>query len=54
MAIDPVCGVAVDENDPPAQTEYHGQTYYFHNLDCKMIFDANPKEYADQVQSKRR
>jgi YHS domain-containing protein len=29
MAIDPICGMTVDEKTAQLKTEYGGQTYYF-------------------------
>ncbi len=35
MTEDPVCG----------KSEHRGQTYYFCSLQCKQLFDAEPREY---------
>tara|TARA_B100000315_G_scaffold226789_1_gene234013 strand:+ start:238 stop:390 length:153 start_codon:yes stop_codon:yes gene_type:complete len=45
MAIDPVCGMEVDENTAPAKSEYMGKTYYFCAPGCKKAFDENPAKY---------
>jgi YHS domain-containing protein len=45
MAIDPVCGMTVDEKKPPATAEYNGKTYYFCSKGCKINFDKNPGAY---------
>lgn len=45
-AIDPVCGMSVEESDAPARAEYEGQTYYFCSTDCKEEFEANPADYS--------
>ncbi len=42
MAIDPVCGMTVDETRAPAKTDYRGQTYYFCAPGCKRTFEADP------------
>ncbi len=46
-AIDPVCGMSVEEGDAPATFEYQGTTYYFCSTDCREEFEANPGDYAD-------
>ncbi|MHB1006033.1 MAG: YHS domain-containing protein [Chloroflexota bacterium] len=46
MAIDPVCGMQVDEKNPAAKTEYKGQTYYFCSNGCKATFEKDPAKYA--------
>ncbi|HEV8540263.1 MAG TPA: heavy metal translocating P-type ATPase [Nitrospiraceae bacterium] len=43
MAIDPVCGMTVDEQRPAATAEYAGQTYYFCAPGCKRTFEADPE-----------
>jgi YHS domain-containing protein len=45
MAIDPVCGMKVDEKKAPATSEYTGNKYYFCAVGCKKAFDANPEKY---------
>ena len=45
MAKDPVCGMEVDEGNPPARTAYKGQTYYFCAQGCKVAFDKDPGKY---------
>jgi YHS domain-containing protein len=45
MAKDPVCGMEVDEANPPATTEYQGKTYYFCAPGCKVAFEADPDKY---------
>ena len=42
MAIDPVCGMTVDEQKPAATAVYNGTTYYFCAPGCKRTFEANP------------
>ncbi len=46
MAIDPVCGMEVDETNAPAKTDYQGQTVYFCSQDCKRQFEQNPQSYT--------
>ena len=44
MAIDPVCGMTVDEATAPATAEYKGRTYYFCAPGCKRRFEADPEK----------
>jgi Cu+-exporting ATPase len=44
MAIDPVCGMTVDEHDPAATTVHNGTTYYFCAPGCKRTFDTDPSK----------
>lgn len=43
---DPVCGMEVTYESAQARSEYNGQTYYFHSLECKEEFDQNPEQYV--------
>ncbi|MFB3915953.1 MAG: YHS domain-containing protein [Terriglobales bacterium] len=45
MAVDPVCGMEVNEKSAPAETVYNNRTYYFCSADCKDEFEENPEEY---------
>jgi len=45
-AIDPVCGMTVEEADAPAKVDHDGTTYYFCSNDCREEFEANPQDYA--------
>ncbi|KAA3644265.1 MAG: YHS domain-containing protein [Chloroflexi bacterium] len=47
MAIDPVCGMEVDEQNAAATSEYQGQTYYFCAPGCKAAFDKDPQKYLN-------
>jgi len=58
MAIDPVCGMEVDEKQAAATAEYQGKTYYFCAPGCKKAFEKEPEKYVrstaatgDQAQS---
>src|SRR5688572_30609569 len=42
MAIDPVCGMTVDEARPAATMKHRGRTYYFCAPGCKRTFQADP------------
>lgn len=51
MAIDPVCGMSVDENTAPAKANYQGQTYYFCSTECKTKFEQEPQKYSREQQA---
>ncbi|MEN6610225.1 MAG: YHS domain-containing protein [Methanoregulaceae archaeon] len=46
MAIDPICGMTVDEKTAKFRSEYKGKTYYFCAPGCKKKFDGDPAKYA--------
>jgi YHS domain-containing protein len=48
MAIDPVCGMQVDEKSAAATYEYKGKTYYFCAPGCKSAFVKDPEMYLRQ------
>ncbi len=48
MAIDPVCGMEVDERTAPAKSTYDGKTYYFCAPGCKEEFDENPHDFIGE------
>ena len=48
MAIDPVCGMEVNEESAAATSEHEGKTYYFCAPGCKAAFDENPQKYLQQ------
>lgn len=45
MAIDPVCGMSVNEETAAATAEYKGKTYYFCAPGCKVAFEKDPERY---------
>lgn len=49
MAIDPVCGMDVNENNPPAKAEYNDVTYYFCSDNCRDEFEEDPEEYISSA-----
>lgn len=49
MAIDPVCGMEVKENEAKATTVYQGKKYYFCAVVCKMKFDKNPEKFLKKM-----
>jgi YHS domain-containing protein len=44
-AIDPVCGMQVDENTAEWKTTYQAQTYYFCAPGCLRSFEKEPAKY---------
>ena len=46
MAVDPVCGMAV-EGRKAVSTEWDGATYYFCSRGCQMEFLASPAEFIE-------
>ena len=50
MAIDPVCKMDVDEDNPTGgQTDYQGQTYYFCAPGCLRVFEQEPEKYLEEA-----
>jgi len=45
MAIDPVCGMEVDERTTKDKALHEDTTYYFCSKDCKDEFQASPEDY---------
>jgi len=48
MAIDPVCGMEVDENGAKDRSLFEGRTFYFCSQDCREEFDEAPEEYVGE------
>jgi YHS domain-containing protein len=47
VAIDPICKMEVDMDNPPGgKSEYQGKTYYFCAPGCKRTFDKEPEKHA--------
>lgn len=44
-AIDPVCGMHVDQHTAKHRAEYHGHPYYFCSAGCRTKFAADPQKY---------
>ncbi|MDP3103620.1 MAG: YHS domain-containing protein [Candidatus Methanoperedens sp.] len=49
MAIDPICGMTVDEKTAQFKSDYKGTTYYFCAPGCKKAFDGEPEKYLKGV-----
>jgi len=52
-AIDPICQMEVDTDNPTGgKSQYEGTTYYFCAPGCKRAFDQDPEKYrAGQSQA---
>ncbi len=46
MAIDPVCGMEVDEKAAAGSVTHRGSTYYFCSPKCRQEFEETPSKYA--------
>ena len=45
-AVDPICKMDVDTDNPPGgQSDHQGATYYFCAPGCKVAFDKDPEKY---------
>ena len=48
-AIDPICKMEVDTDNPPGgQSEHEGTTYYFCAPGCKVAFEQDPHAYLGE------
>ena len=48
-AIDPICKMEVDTDNPPGgRSEYEGTTYYFCAPGCKVAFEQDPHAYLGE------
>jgi YHS domain-containing protein len=46
MAIDPVCGMKVDEIRTEFHTQFAGKKYFFCSEECQTEFENRPDEFA--------
>jgi YHS domain-containing protein len=49
MAMDPVCGMKIDDKKPKFQTELDGTNYVFCSQECKDKFEESPEEYVESA-----
>jgi len=54
MAVDPVCGMQVDERQAKATVVHGGTTYYFCSDGCKKRFQDAPEKYIARQQENRK
>jgi Cu+-exporting ATPase len=45
MAIDPVCGMEIDERSATDKVTHQGETFYFCSSECKTEFESSPEDY---------
>lgn len=45
MPVDPVCGMAVQEETAVAKSRFEGVTYFFCSEGCKQRFDQSPARF---------
>jgi Cu+-exporting ATPase len=45
-AIDPVCGVRLDEAEAAGSARFEGRNYHFCSEQCQAKFTADPERYA--------
>jgi YHS domain-containing protein len=48
MAIDPVCGMSVEDSEAPKST-YYEREYFFCSEDCRHQFESDPARYLEQA-----
>ena len=48
-SIDPVCGMELTPGQIEAQSQYEGKRYDFCSVECKRLFDENPKKYVNDI-----
>jgi Cu+-exporting ATPase len=46
LAIDPVCGMRIDEAESVGTVRFEGHTYHFCSEQCRFKFDADAERYA--------
>ncbi len=44
---DPICGMQVDNGQPPRATAFRGTEYYFCSEACRRAFDCQPAYFAE-------
>ena len=49
----PVCGMMVDERQPPASTTHQGEVYHFCSRGCWLVFEREPERWLGQPASGR-
>jgi YHS domain-containing protein len=51
MAIDPVCGMQVKEDQAAAKAAHAGTEYYFCSQGCRDEFVAHPEKYTKPAEA---
>jgi YHS domain-containing protein len=45
MERDPVCGMLLQPGQEAADCRYQDRSYHFCSVECRQLFERNPKEY---------
>lgn len=53
MAVDPVCGMQVEEAHAAARVQHDGRTYYFCSEGCKERFRESPEKFVAEKGDER-
>lgn len=48
---DPVCGMKLKPGQEDACISYSGHNYCFCSVECKQMFEKNPKQYIAEMQA---
>jgi YHS domain-containing protein len=46
-ATDPVCGQELRRADAAAAIDHHGKLYFFHSVECRDAFAADPDSFVE-------
>ncbi len=46
MAIDPVCGMEVEDKTAEFHSNYGGKEFYFCGETCQLTFEERPEQFA--------
>lgn len=47
MAIDPVCGMTIEDKKPEYQAMFAGKKYSFCSEECRREFEEQPEEFIE-------
>jgi YHS domain-containing protein len=51
-AVDPVCKMSVDINNPPGgKADFDGRAFYFCSTNCRETFAREPQKYVESVRT---
>ena len=48
MERDPVCGMTLQPGQEAADCRYQDRAYHFCSVECRQMFERNPKEYLTE------
>jgi Cu+-exporting ATPase len=49
MERDPVCGMTLQPGQEAADCRYGDHSYHFCSVECRQLFEKNPKEYTKET-----